>query len=372
MSTGKALVGAIGFWLAMGGSVRADAIASGLGQWTFWSQSTGTTTSLSSAVSPVVSSNPASPTPAPPTPASSTPVTTFSAPAPPPASPSMSSSTPDAFLNFGNGAYAEASLMTTGNIQTWYQSPSVTQAFGGTPTAQQQSDFANTVLNRVEQTFQLSGVPVNLSLDPNAGASHTLSVVSGASYSQNPDAIGITNIGGSGFSFIDKLGFAQSVDELAWADAHNIAHELMHAFGVSVHHDQTGQYLDAATANWSMLTSPSTKFSPEATQDILANLGHDHSNPALQAGAEMLGLPPLPHKLACHCLLCQRGYVLTGTPAAQLAAAPVPEPASVLGWALGAVACAGYLGRRRREAAESTSPKRSRAASSRRRREERG
>jgi len=37
-------------------------------------------------------------------------------------------------------------------------------------------------------------------------AAHTLSVVSGASNPQNPGAIGITDIGNNGYSFIDKSG----------------------------------------------------------------------------------------------------------------------------------------------------------------------
>ncbi len=172
--------------------------------------------------------------------------------------PTESSTRPDAYLNFGTGNYAGASLMTNGTITPWYESPTVTKVFGGVPTPQQQADFSNAVLKNVEQTFLNSGIDVNLSLDPNAQASHTMSVVSGASYGANPNAIGITEVGGSGFSFIDKLGYAQTVEQLERADAYNIAHELMHAFGVATHHDQTGKYLDAATASWDMLPSPDT------------------------------------------------------------------------------------------------------------------
>jgi hypothetical protein len=42
-------------------------------------------------------------------------------------------------------------------------------------------------------------------------------------------------VGGNGFSFIDKLSYATTPDQLAWAVAHNVAHELMHSFGVAIH-----------------------------------------------------------------------------------------------------------------------------------------
>src|SRR5262249_51245370 len=137
----------------------------------------------------------------------------------------------DAVINLGNAPYAEADSLTTGNGQPWNTSPVVRQAFGGQPDAQQQADFTSTVVQRVEQTFQKSGLSVNLTTDPNAGASHMLSVVAGTSYTANPDAIGITDVGRNGFSFIDKLTYANSVDQLEWAVAHNVTHELMHAFG---------------------------------------------------------------------------------------------------------------------------------------------
>jgi hypothetical protein len=249
---------------------------------------------------------------------------------------------PDAFLNFGNGAYAESGTLTTGTIQAWYNSSTVTHVFGGTPTAQQQADFTNTVLKDVQQTYQLSGIPLNLTLDSNAHAAHTLSVVSGASFAPNPSAIGITDVGGSGFSFIDNLNYAPSTDQLAWAVAHNISHELMHAFGVAVHHDQTGTYLDTATATWSLLTNPNTTFSPAAVQDILSNLAQAHSDAALQTGAELLGLPPLPHKPGCQCPLCRRGYQLLGVPSP----APVPEPATWALWGLGSAVALIHMNRK--------------------------
>jgi hypothetical protein len=115
------------------------------------------------------------------------------------------------------------------------------------------------------------------------------------------------------------------VTDLEWALAHNIAHELMHAFGVATHPDQTGNYLDAAVASWSLLTSPNATFSPAAVQDILGNdYGRD--------GAR-------------------------GTPGAELLdgdlkalAQPVPEPATLALWVcLGTAAWA--AGRRLRAAA---------------------
>lgn len=334
-------------WSALGTVALADpisAMSSSSGAWTFWSQSSG-----SRVGSPTYSR---SYEPAPPVPtntAPSVPTATSSSISAPVPMPSSSSGQVDAYLNFatGTGNYPGAALMTSGTIQPWYESPSVTKVFGGVPNPQQQSEFANTVLKNVEQTFLNSGIDVNLSLDPNAQAAHTLSVVSGASYGPNSNAIGIAEIGGSGFSFIDKLNFAQSVDQLAWADAHNIAHELMHAFGVSTHHDQTGAYLDAGTASWDLLTSPSTKFSPEATSDLLAQLAKNPSNPALIAGAEMLGLPTSTHKSACQCLLCQQGYVLNGPPGLELAAAPVPEPTTLAVWTVGALASLVVLRRQR-------------------------
>jgi hypothetical protein len=353
MSLGKTLSLGILALSLLGTPAQADPInsAAGSGQWTFWSQS-----SNSMIGAPTYASDNAPP-PSPPAPIPVPTVQFAAAPSTPtpPAAPAISSSSlepvsssrPDAFINFGTGSYAGASTMTSGAIQPWYDSPAVTQVFGGVPTAQQQSDFANTVLNHVERTFKGSGINVNLSLDPNSQSPHTLSVVSGASYAGNANAIGIAEVGGNGFSFIDKLNYANSVDQLAWADAHNIAHELMHSFGVATHHDQTGKYLDAASANWDMLTSPNTTFSPEATTDILAHLASDHSNSALSVGAEMLGLPPLPHKMGCQCPLCRNGYVLTGVPALEMGVAPVPEPATMVLWATGALVAVLTVKRRR-------------------------
>ncbi|MDR3636670.1 MAG: PEP-CTERM sorting domain-containing protein [Isosphaeraceae bacterium] len=177
----------------------------------------------------------------------------------------------DAFLNFGSGPYAEASAITTGGAQSWYLSPGVANLFGGTPNAQQQQDFVNTVAQRVEQTFQLSGVPLTISTDPSVPAAHVLSVVSGTGSAFTTGAIGETDIGRNGFSFIDPIaGAAQNVNQLEWIVAHNISHELMLAFGVPEIHDQTGNYIDSTKANMAMMLSPTATFSPGAVQDLLS------------------------------------------------------------------------------------------------------
>ena len=138
--------------------------------------------------------------------------------------------------------------MTTGTAQPWFDSPSVIQAFGGVPNAQQQANFVQTVLQDVEHTYQISGMNPTLTTNPNTPALHTLSVVSGLSDSSNPNAIGLTNVGGNGFSFIDKLDYANNPTDLAWAIAHNVSHELMHAFGIGYHPDG-GNDVDAASAD---------------------------------------------------------------------------------------------------------------------------
>ena len=240
---------------------------------------------------------------------------------------SSSSSSPlTAFINFGNAPYAEASNLTTGTPQPWYTSPSVTQAFGGTPTAAQQAGFTQTVLSDIQHTFQLSGMNVNLTTNPSAPTAHEISVVSGASYPSNPNAIGITDVGASGFGFIDKLAYATTPDQLAWAVAHNVSHELMHALGVAVHPDQTGQYLDAATATWQMLTNPNTTFSPQAVKLMLA------ASPG-SGVSSTLGAQLMPSGTGLNPNLVLKG---TGADGAQLLEAPVPEPSAIAFWTVAA------------------------------------
>jgi hypothetical protein len=214
-------------------------------------------------------------------------------------------------------------MLTTGNGQPWYTSPAVEKVFGGQPNAQQQADFANGVLQDVQQTFQLSGgLAPRITIDPSVPAHHTLSVVSGTSYGGNPDAVGITDVGNNGFSFIDKLPYAQSVEQLQWAVAHNVSHELMHAFGVSQHDDQTGNYLDSAVARWEMLTDPNAQFSPQAIADIQAT-GFGPNSAGLLGAQVIDGAMEL------------------------LSPAPVPEPATIALWGLAAAA---VIAQRRRTA----------------------
>jgi hypothetical protein len=248
---------------------------------------------------------------------------------PPPAAPTYQA---DAFINLGPGPYAESSIMT-GNAQPWYSSPSASAVYGGTPTADQQADFDRDVLSKVQQTFALSGVDVKLTTDPNIPAAHMMSVVSGAYYATNPNAIGITQVGDSGFSFIDKLNYASNPDQLASAVAHNVAHELMHALGVGTHPDETGGYIDSATADWKLLTDPNAKFSPSAVALIRSAMANGADSRSL--GAEMLksrlaaGHPHAAHEF-------------DGDP---ILATPVPEPATVAVWMLGLLG--GFVLRRR-------------------------
>ncbi len=233
----------------------------------------------------------------------------------------------DAFINLGNGPYADASILTVGNPSPWYNSSSVANAFGGTPDAMQQASFAQTVLADVQHTFRSSGLDIKLTSDPSVSASHMMSVVSGASYGGNPDAIGITNVGANGFSFIDKLSYASNPDELAQAVSNNVAHELMHALGVPSHPDESNQYLDSAVANWEMLTDPDTKFSPAAVA-LLKSAQNGAGAGSL--GAELLAK----HQHAGRrCQLCE-GRPGIGVDGAQLLEAAVPEPSTIIVWIL--------------------------------------
>jgi hypothetical protein len=222
-------------------------------------------------------------------------------------------SSPDAYLNFGTSSYPEQSALAVGTAQPWYDSAAVEKAFGHTPNAQEQQSFINGVVSDVQHTFVASGLTgpntVSLTTDPNASALHTLSIVSGLSYAPNPNAVGITDVGANGFSFIDKFAYASSPDQLEWAVAHNVTHELMHAFGVAIHHDQTGNYLDAATAQWSLLIDPNATLSPATVQDIIAhNIGRNGSTPSA-VGAELID-------------------------GGEEILAPVPEPATIASWGL--------------------------------------
>jgi hypothetical protein len=193
------------------------------------------------------------------------------------------SPTYNAFINMGNGPYPNSGGLATGNPQPWYNSPQIVGLFGGQPNAQQRADFTSTVLQRVEQTYQLGGVPVSLTTDPNALAAHTLSVVSNsASAAVNSSAIGLSYVGVNGFSFIDQAAkLVSSVDQLEWVVAHNVSHELMLAFGVGENYDKSGNFIDAGVANMSMLLNPNATFSQGAAQALLGNSGAP-SMPAAQ------------------------------------------------------------------------------------------
>lgn len=194
----------------------------------------------------------------------SAPMMTQSASAP--ATNAASTPTYDAYINVNSSNLPEASNLTVGSAAPWYTSPSVQKAFGGTtPTPDQQSQFLQDVKSDVEKTFALAGMSPKVTLDPSAHANHTISIASGLSYGPNANAVGITNVGQNGFGFIDKLSYSTDSQSLERAVAHNVSHELMHAFGISNHPDQTGTYIDSASATWDLLTNPNTTFSPAAT-----------------------------------------------------------------------------------------------------------
>jgi hypothetical protein len=226
-----------------------------------------------------------------------------------------------AYIDMTTGAFPNADTLTSGGAQPWYVSPSVIHAFGHTPDTAQQVNFTQTVLSDVQQTFHLSGLNPTITADPLVPALHTISVVSGTVYPSNPGAIGITNVGGNGFNFIDKLNYAQNATQLAWAIAHNIAHEMMHAFGIGFHPDQTGNYIDSATANWALLTSPSARFSPSAAQLMLASqFGTLSGSPQSHVSAEIVD------------------SVGAAAPGGKDLSQAVPEPSAALLWALAAAA----------------------------------
>ena len=230
-------------------------------------------------------------------PTSST-ITPPSAPSPTPAPmPSSAPSQPsyDAFINLGNGPFPNASGLTTGNAQPWYDSQRIIGLFGGKPNAQQQLAFDNTVLQRVEQTFQLSGVPVKLTDDPTASAAHTLSVVSNTMNPSLNSAIGMTYLGGNGFHFIDNSAqYAKSVDQLEWIVAHNVSHELMLAFGVPENYDQSGKYIDSTVGQMAMFLNPNATFSTGAVQALLSQNFQTNNGGSFLAGPQLIDGSPVP------------------------------------------------------------------------------
>jgi hypothetical protein len=234
----------------------------------------------------------------------------------------------DAFINLGNGPYPLQNAITTGNAQAWYNSSQITSLFGGQPSSQQVQSFDNAIMARVQQTFSQSGVSVTLTDNPNVTALHTISLVSNTASASLSSAIGMTQVGGSGFSFIDKSApSAQSVDQLEWIVAHNISHELMLAFGVPENYDQTGNFIDAKLANWAMMVSPTSTFSPAAAQALVQALASQNTTEtAASLGAQMINSSE----------------------------STVPEPATIALWALAGAALF-VSGRRRSRAGNAAS-----------------
>ncbi len=235
-------------------------------------------------------------------------------------SPSAISSAPvvaapvQAFINVGSGTYPLAAAITTGGAQPWYNSTQLTSFFGGQPTAQQIQSFDNTVLQRVQQTFSQSGISVSLTENPNVPALHTISLVSNTASSALSTAIGMTQVGSSGFSFIDQIAHsAQSLDQLEWIVAHNISHELMLAFGVPENYDTTGNFIDSKIASWAMMVNPNSTFSTAAAQAINQAL----ASQAQPASTSLLG-------------------------AQEVNPPPIPEPATLAMWGLAAVGFAAF------------------------------
>ena len=233
---------------------------------------------------------------------------------------SFSSSRYDALVRMDSGPFPSSSSLTIGQPQAWYLSPVVKGVYGGVPSYDQQKAFEQDVIQKVQQTYSQSGVPIQVTSDPGAGAVKTVSVVAGASFGPNSEAAGIAEINGNGFSFIDKLNNVSSVNDLSWAVARNVAHELMHAYGVE-HHDTTGGYLDSAVASWDMLLDPDTKFSQAAINQLLTAI----SNPTTADRPDAYGF-------------LDEGVAGSGGVAnyqAQLISPqPVPEPATLILWGM--------------------------------------
>ena len=221
--------------------------------------------------------------------------------APTPATPLVA----DANLNLGSGPYPLESTITTGNAQPWYNSSQIASFFGGQPSAQQVASFDNVVMQQVAQTFQQSGVPIALTLNSTDPAAHTLSLVSNTTSNTTPGVIGMTQIGASGFSFIDQEAqFARTLNQLEWIVAHNISHELMLAFGVGENYDQTGNYIDARNANWAMMVDPNATFSQAAAQALQAALSSSNTTGTTGVqDAQVIGPQPVPEPTTVACWL---------------------------------------------------------------------
>ncbi|CAN5883868.1 hypothetical protein BH23PLA1_BH23PLA1_00650 [soil metagenome] len=246
----------------------------------------------------------------------------------------------DAFVNLGAGPYPSADGLASGNPKPWYSSSVVTQFFNGRePDSAARSQFTRDVLDRVEQTYLQSGLDISLTSDPNHSAAHTLSVVADSYYPGNSNAIGVADLKGDGFTFIDAFSPARDLDSLTWAVAKNVAHELMHAFGGD-HHDETGRYLDAGIMSWDVLLKPEvTVFSPDSVAELARLDFQDRSELASLGFQGADG-----HKQRCGCQICHGGPLMQQT---------VPEPTTVALWSLAAMGLI-VVGRRRQAQARQT------------------
>ena len=298
------------------------------------------------------------------------------APVAPPTPPATAATTGPAaaFINFGDAPYSERANLADGNVQPWYTSSVVTAAFGHAPSAAEQAAFRQAVLQDIGQTYQKSLANAGdaapnfyVTDNPNVKSAHMMSVASGVSANGSPGAIGLTDVGTNGFSFIDQYksaltaGNGSPVANLEWAVAHNLSHELMHAFGVGSHPDQSGRYLDAASSSWAQLTDPSFLLSSAAIKAILVQNGvYKNVDGSSQYGYELVG-----HPRFCNCPLCHRlgghgvgqegqpqGWLHSpdhGTGAELVGTGPaaVPEPSTILLWvAAGSVVVARKARRR--------------------------
>lgn len=265
----------------------------------------------------------------------------------------------DAFINFSSGPYAFADSLTVGTPGPWYQSPAITRFFQGQPPdPATQRQLIDQILSKVEGVYTRSferyapeGVSVpelELTINPNDFTRRSLSVVSGASYGPIPSAVGIAHTGFHGFTFVDKFTQPQTLDELITALSNNIAHELMHVFGVD-HHDTTGLYLDSGITSWEVITDPEAVFGPEAVADLLSRDFRSVSHrPGVRLGQEIGDRPSC--ALGNTCSLHGGGWteiLPQDAVQAQILAAPVPEPHAILVWTLSGGALAILAARRR-------------------------
>lgn len=248
------------------------------------------------------------------------------APPPPPAKP---------FVNFGSEPYAELESLTVGTAAPWYNSPSVTKVFGGVPDEARRTDFVQSVLANVEDTFRLSGLDVKFGDAPESPASSMISVASGLSYKEDKEGnvAGITYVGSDGFSFIDKLNGAKSPEELALVLGHNVAHELMHSLGVAKH-PETTEYLDGERGGWDLMTNPNTRFSPEAVALMAPSL--ERMSDQGVTGEKAAQLLSEDEQVA----MAPDFTTIAGSEA------PVPEPSTIAVWTISGL-FAGFTIRRR-------------------------